>query len=182
MNTLAILAELAPFTPLVSSETGTCLHCGCRPAGAIPGVIGRLEADHAKTCPWVAARKALGDALPASREQAFALLRDHLPAVESSYAAWPPQQKALLQWLLQNNLAKLIDNRYQATAEGLAWLARPVGLRAVVKEREQDSTAVVAIAGQLVRTTVREHAKMALPGTEVLAKPLGQQSWAVAPI
>lgn len=62
-----LLAELAPYDPINDDEMGGCIFCCATPPGEQYGYAGRYLEDHKARCPWVRARKRLGDYLPASR-------------------------------------------------------------------------------------------------------------------
>lgn len=61
-----LLEKLAPVEPLIDGEYGNCLHCDATPAGPFAG---RFLDDHAPGCPWVKARRLLGDRLARNREK-----------------------------------------------------------------------------------------------------------------
>lgn len=63
-----LLSELAPYHPINHDEMGGCVWCGGTPPRSAYGYAGRYLSDHDKlTCPWLKARKILGDAIPKSR-------------------------------------------------------------------------------------------------------------------
>jgi len=62
-----LLAILAPRDPINGDEMGCCIHCGGHPPGRPYGYAGRFLEDHNKGCPWVKARRLLGDKIPAGR-------------------------------------------------------------------------------------------------------------------
>jgi hypothetical protein len=67
MTPKKLLAQLAPEDPINQDELGGCIHCGGTPPGASYGYAGRYLEDHEAGCPWVKARRLLGDKLPAGR-------------------------------------------------------------------------------------------------------------------
>lgn len=69
MTPKRLLAQLAPELPQNHDEGG-CVHCGGMPPGQRYGEAGRDLADHRPGCPWVKARRLLGDKLTDSREPA----------------------------------------------------------------------------------------------------------------
>jgi len=68
MTPKRLLAQLAPYHPPASSDLGGCDFCGGMPPGERYGDPDRFLEDHKKGCPWVKARRLLGDKLPARRE------------------------------------------------------------------------------------------------------------------
>ena len=64
----SLLAKLAPKKPINQDELGGCVWCGGHPPGSTYGYAGRDLADHKPGCPWVKARRLLGDRLPDSRK------------------------------------------------------------------------------------------------------------------
>lgn len=62
-----LLRALAPEQPLNNDELGGCIHCGATPPGEQYGYADRYLSDHKAGCPWVKARRLLGDKLPAER-------------------------------------------------------------------------------------------------------------------
>lgn len=58
-----LVEALAPYFPIMDGEYSCCLHCG----GPEYQHDGRSLDQHATGCPWVKARRLLGDKLPATR-------------------------------------------------------------------------------------------------------------------
>lgn len=58
-----VLEALAPVDPINNDELGGCIWCGNTPPGEAYGYIGRNPSHHDHDCPWVAARRLLGDQL-----------------------------------------------------------------------------------------------------------------------
>ncbi|MDN3921493.1 hypothetical protein [Roseateles violae] len=58
-----LLQALAPEFPLTDGEYSYCMHC-CGPEYITDG---RSLDQHRSGCPWVKARRLLGDKLPATR-------------------------------------------------------------------------------------------------------------------
>lgn len=69
MTPRKLLAALAPRDPISQDEMGGCVHCHGTPPGRPYGYADRYLSDHKLGCPWVKARRLLGDELPASREE-----------------------------------------------------------------------------------------------------------------
>lgn len=60
-----LMEQLAPYHPIMDGEWGNCLHCGgenYRDTSAYH--YGRSVDAHLPGCPWVKARRLLGDKLP----------------------------------------------------------------------------------------------------------------------
>lgn len=70
MTPKKLLEQLAGFYPINQDEQGGCVFCQGTPPGENYGQADRFLSDHEKGCPWVKARRLLGDKLPASREVA----------------------------------------------------------------------------------------------------------------
>jgi len=68
MTPRKLLEQLAGYDPMNQDELGGCVFCCGTPPGSQYGYAGRYLSDHEKGCPWVKARRLLGDKLPASRE------------------------------------------------------------------------------------------------------------------
>lgn len=65
-----LLEKLAPHEPISQDERGGCVWCGGGEPGVRYSYAERYLSDHDRDCPWVLARQALGDELPAQRSQA----------------------------------------------------------------------------------------------------------------
>lgn len=63
MTAKKLIDELAPYEP-INDDSGGCVFCG-GPGGYIPSE--RYQEDHRSHCPWVRARRYLGDEIPVSR-------------------------------------------------------------------------------------------------------------------
>lgn len=63
MTPRKLLEQLAPEWPINQDELGGCVFCGGIPPGQKYGSAGRDLADHHRGCPWVKARRLLGDRL-----------------------------------------------------------------------------------------------------------------------
>lgn len=63
-----LLAALAPYNPMSQDELGGCNWCGGTPPGQNFSNAERFLEDHRTGCPWVKARRLLGDQLPVRRE------------------------------------------------------------------------------------------------------------------
>lgn len=70
MTPRKLLAQLAPERPINGDEMGGCVWCAGTPPGEPYGYAGRDLAHHEAGCPWVKARRLLGDKLPDSRTAA----------------------------------------------------------------------------------------------------------------
>jgi len=62
-----LLSLLAPEQPINQDEQGGCVWCGGFPPGGRYGYAGRYLSDHKQQCPWVKARRLLGDDIPKER-------------------------------------------------------------------------------------------------------------------
>lgn len=67
MTPRKLLEQLAPAQPVNQDELGGCVHCTGTPPGKPYGYADRYLEDHEPGCPWVKARRLLGDKLPRSR-------------------------------------------------------------------------------------------------------------------
>lgn len=181
MTNRALLARLAPEKPFVDHESGACLHCGGVPPSRRPAETSRFLSDHQAGCPWVSARQALGDVLPSSREAAFAFLRDTLPLENSALQSLPAEQRALLRWLEELSLVEYTGGVCQPSAQGIVWLVRPLGLRAILQQMTSAQEAVVDLAGERVQAKVRARGKPLRPGATLLAHPAGKAGWDLVP-
>ena len=63
-----LLHKLAPEDPINQDEQGGCVFCSGKPPGQQYGYADRYLSDHERGCPWVKARRLLGDQLPAARD------------------------------------------------------------------------------------------------------------------
>lgn len=67
MTPKKLLEQLAGYYPINQDEQGGCIFCGGIPPGQQFGYSDRFLSDHEKGCPWVKARRLLGDKLPKER-------------------------------------------------------------------------------------------------------------------
>ena len=115
----SLLEKLAPYSPMNQDEMGGCVFCGGMPPGERYGYSGRFLSDHEKGCPWVKARRTLGDVLPASREALNAFMRERLPLASTAARALPRTERGLLRELLEQELVALESGRYALTQSGV---------------------------------------------------------------
>lgn len=80
---LDLVGELAGEDPLNQDEMGGCVFCGGGPPGERYGYADRYLSDHDEDCPWVKARAALGDNLPAARPADEATDPTPLPGIST---------------------------------------------------------------------------------------------------
>lgn len=114
----SLLEKLAPYTPLNQDEMGGCVFCGSSPPGERYGYSGRFLSDHEQGCPWVKARRALGDVLPASREALYSFIRNRLPLTEAQARALPRAERGLLHELVAQELVSQKGGRLVLNPRG----------------------------------------------------------------
>jgi hypothetical protein len=67
-ETRLLLEALAPYSPINQDEQGGCVWCGGGEPGRRYSNAYRYLTDHDHDCPWLQARQALGDVIPAARD------------------------------------------------------------------------------------------------------------------
>lgn len=67
MTPRKLLEALAPYEPINQDECGGCVFCAGTPPGRKWDGAGRFLSDHEVGCPWIKARRLLGDEIPAAR-------------------------------------------------------------------------------------------------------------------
>lgn len=82
MTPRKLLEQLAGYHPINQDEMGGCVFCCGSEPGVHFGNAGRYLSDHSRGCPWVKARRLLGDKLPAKRESNARLSGPQRPAQE----------------------------------------------------------------------------------------------------
>lgn len=115
----SLLEKLAPYSPMNQDEMGGCVFCGGMPPGERYGYSGRFLSDHEAGCPWVKARRALGDTLPSSRGALRDFMEHRLPMTLAAARALPCKERGLLRELLGQNLAVQEGGRYALRQEGV---------------------------------------------------------------
>lgn len=61
---IVFLDLLAPYSPITDDEAGCCVFCMGHGNGSVWARSERFIEDHNEDCPWVEARKFLGDRIP----------------------------------------------------------------------------------------------------------------------
>lgn len=115
----SMLEKLAPYSPMNQDEMGGCVFCGGMPPGERYGYSCRFLSDHKAGCPWVKARRALGDTLPSSRDALREFMQHRLPMPLADARTLPRKERWLLRELLGQNLATQDGGRYALNQRGV---------------------------------------------------------------
>lgn len=154
----SLLMKLAPYEPLNQDEQGGCVFCGGAQPGIRYGDSGRFLTDHERGCPWVKARRALGDRLPASREALYAFLRDRLPRLTGCESLIAATDKHLLKESITTGLAEPAACAWRLTEEGEAWIRSAKSLIVPIIEIKEGGCVLVDMMGSLAQVSLYEGA------------------------